>query len=87
MPVKPFILMIVHDWCLLDGLFSVAGECNLSLLWRNGGIKAGKAFGGCMQQHLATCELQQVVTSYLHHGAEQSVFVLEPFSALGCLSV
>lgn len=79
--------MIVSDWCLLDGLFSVAGECHSSLLWRNRGIKAGRVFGGCMQQHLATCKLQQVVTRYLHHGVEQSVFVLELFSALGCLFV
>lgn len=38
----------------------------LNLFWRNGGIKSGRVFRECMQQHLAACKLQQVMTSYLH---------------------
>lgn len=79
--------MIVRDKCLLDGLFCVADKCHLSPFWRSRGIKAGRVLGGCMQPHLAACKLQHVVTSRLHAGVEQSVFVLEPFSVLGCLSV
>lgn len=88
-PVKSFSLMIICDWWLLNRLFGVGDKCHSVLLWRSGGIKAGRAFGGCTWQHLAACKLQQVVTSSLHCRAEQcSQFSLWSLSVglAACLS-